>query len=86
MKIKNFILDYIRNKQLNWYGQVQRMEQERFPIRRLEWCPPGRRRKGRSRNAGGYSGNKREGDWRLGMGRQRGVGERKLIYLRHRKM
>ena len=45
-------LDYnIRYKQLNWYGHVQRMDQERLPRRILEWCPPGRRRKGRPRNS-----------------------------------
>jgi hypothetical protein len=27
------------------------MDQERLPRRVLEWCPPGRRRKGRSRNS-----------------------------------
>ena len=35
--IKNFVLDYIRYKQLNWYGHVQRMDQERLPRRLLEW-------------------------------------------------
>jgi len=48
--IKNSVLDYIRYKQLNWYGHVQRMDQERLRIRILEWCPPGRRRKGRPQN------------------------------------
>ena len=33
------------------YGHVQRMHQERLPKRILEWCPPGRRRKGRPRNS-----------------------------------
>ena len=36
MNIKNFVLDYIRNKQLNWYGHVQRMDKERLPGRILE--------------------------------------------------
>ena len=48
------LLDYIIDticKQLNWCGHVQRMDQERLPRRILEWCPPGRRRKGRSRNS-----------------------------------
>ena len=31
MYIKNYILDYIRYKQLNWYGHVQRMNEERLP-------------------------------------------------------
>ena len=42
MSIKNYVLDYIRYKQLNWYGHVQRMDQERLPRIILEWCPPGR--------------------------------------------
>ena len=49
MNIKDSVLDYIRYKQLNWYGHVQRME--RLPRSILEWCPPGRRRKGRPRNS-----------------------------------
>ena len=49
--IKNSVLDYIRYKQLNWYGRVKRVDQERLPRRILEWCPPGRRRKGRPRNS-----------------------------------
>jgi hypothetical protein len=51
MNIKNSILDYIRYKQLNWYGYVQRMNEERLPQKIVEWCPPGRRREGRSRNS-----------------------------------
>ena len=49
--IKNSVLDYIRYKQLNWYDHVHRMDQERLPRRILEWCPPGRRRKGSPRNS-----------------------------------
>ena len=44
MNIKNSVLDYIRYKQLTWYGHVQTMNQERLPRRILEWCPPRRRR------------------------------------------
>ena len=33
---QNIFLDYIRYKQLNWYGQVQRMGQGRLPRRMLE--------------------------------------------------
>ena len=46
MNIKNSVLDYIKQKQLNWYGHVLRMDEER--------CPPGRRRRrrrGKSRNS-----------------------------------
>ena len=47
MNIKNSVLDYKRYKQLNLYGHVQRMDEERQPRTILEWCPSGRRRKGR---------------------------------------
>ena len=30
---------------------MRRMNQERLPRRILEWCPPGRRKKGRRRNS-----------------------------------
>ena len=30
MNIKNSVFDYIRYKQLNWYGHVQRMKEEKF--------------------------------------------------------
>ena len=46
------VLDYIKYKQLNWYGHVQRMDEERQPRKILESCPHGRRRrKGRPRNS-----------------------------------
>jgi hypothetical protein len=51
INIKNSVLDYMRYKQLNWCGHVQRMDQERLPRKNLEWCPPGRLRKGRPRNS-----------------------------------
>ena len=44
MNIKNSVLDYIKYKQLNWYGYV-------LPRRILEWCPPGRQRKEKPRNS-----------------------------------
>ena len=49
----NLLIKHITsyNKQLNCYGHVQRMNQERLPRRILEWCPPGRRRKGRPRDS-----------------------------------
>ena len=48
----NWMSDYIRYKQLNWYGHVQRMNEGRLPLKILEWCPSERRRrrKGSPRN------------------------------------
>ena len=51
MNINNSVLDYIRYKQLNWYGHVQKMDEKSFSRRILEQCPPGIRRKGRRRNS-----------------------------------
>ena len=51
MNIKNSVLDYVRYKQFNWYGHVQRMDEERLPRKCLVWCPPGKTRKGRPRNS-----------------------------------
>ena len=49
--IKNSVLDYIRYKQLNWYGHIQRIDKQRILRNILKWCPPGRRRRGRPRNS-----------------------------------
>ena len=51
MNIKNSILDYIRSKELNWYGYVQRMEEERPSWKILECSPPVRRGRGKPRNS-----------------------------------
>ena len=64
------------------------MDQERLPRRILEWCPPVRRRKGRPRNSWmlEVTTGKREreiGDLEWSTERD---GERKLIYLRQRKL
>ena len=48
--IKNPVTDYIRYKQLNWYGHARRMKNATSKYK-LEWCPLGRRRKGRPRNS-----------------------------------
>ena len=50
INIKNSVLGYMRYEQLNWYGHVQRMNEEGLHRKILEWCPPGRQRKGRPRN------------------------------------
>ena len=35
--LSNLVLDYIRYKQLNRYGHVQRMDEERLPRKILEY-------------------------------------------------
>ena len=50
MNVKNSVIDYVKYKQLNWYGHIRRMPEERIPRRVWEWCPPGSRGRGRPRN------------------------------------
>ena len=46
MIVVRFLLDYIKTKQLQWYGHVQRMEEGRLPKEVMKWSPPGRRKRG----------------------------------------
>ena len=66
MDNKNSVLDYIRYKQLNWYGHVQRMEEERLP-----W----KTKKGKTSKFvdADYNRNEGEGNQQLGVGWQRRV-------------
>ena len=66
INIKNLVLDYIRYKQLDWYGHVQRMNEGRLPRKMLETYPP-RRRKGRPQNS-----------WMQGM-REKGINNMERI-------
>jgi len=45
------IMDTINMKRLIWYGHVQRMPDERWPKRMLDWVPNRRRKRGRPRRA-----------------------------------
>ena len=47
MGVKNSILDYVQHKQLQWYGHVKRMSEERIPKKVMEWLPPERLKRGR---------------------------------------
>jgi hypothetical protein len=49
MKVTNSLLVDIKTKQRQWYGHVQRMEEERLPTEVMKWRPPGRRKRGRSK-------------------------------------
>ena len=72
INIKNSVLDIRYKIQTDWYGHVQRMDQERLPRRILKWYPPGRRRKGRPRNSWMQEIKK-------GM-RERGIGDLKWVH------
>ena len=43
------ILDIVEKNKLRWYGHVQRMEENRYPKKALNWTPHGRRPVGRPR-------------------------------------
>ena len=47
MNITRSLLEDIKNQQLKWYGNVQRMEEGRLPKEVMKWSPPGRRKRGR---------------------------------------
>lgn len=84
MKVDRTIMDDIKNKQLIWFGHVQRMPETRLPKQALQWKPGGRRKQGRPRRSwqGGINEELRERgleedlwndreEWRLGIGRRR---------------
>ena len=43
MKVARSLLDDINTKQLQLYGHVQRMEEEKLPKDVMKWRPPGRK-------------------------------------------
>ena len=47
MIVTRSLLADIKNKQLQWYGHVQRMEEGRLTKEVMKWRPPGRRKRGR---------------------------------------
>jgi len=47
MNVARSLLDDIKTKQLQWYGQIQRMEEGRLPKEVMKWSPLGRRKRGR---------------------------------------
>jgi hypothetical protein len=49
VKGKTDIIDIIEKKELQWYGHVKRMPEERIPKLILEWLPEERRKRGRPR-------------------------------------
>jgi hypothetical protein len=47
MDLDKMIIDRVEERQLVWYGHLQRMSEERWPKKIWEWTPQGRRRSGR---------------------------------------
>lgn len=84
MGIEDAITQDIENKQLTWYGHVERMSNTRWPKRVLHWQPTGRRKRGRpkqewqktmhkcmsERNLTPEDCEDRRG-WKLGVGQRR---------------
>jgi hypothetical protein len=58
MDLDKTITDRVQEKQLVWYGHLQRMSEERWPKKIWEWTPQGRRRRGRPRK--NWSNNVKE--------------------------
>jgi hypothetical protein len=58
MDLDKTISDRVEEKQLVWYGHLQRMSEERWPKKIWEWTPHGRRRRGRPRRT--WSNNIKE--------------------------
>lgn len=47
MEIKSSITRNIENRELHWYEHVERMPEDRWPKKMMEWTPQGKRRQGR---------------------------------------
>jgi hypothetical protein len=82
MNAEESIIYRIKNKGLNWFGHVLRMEEERWPKQLNLWKPPGKRKRRpnkswreemmtamRSRGLNIEDAQDRR-LWRIGMGRQ----------------
>jgi hypothetical protein len=51
MNVIRSVLDDIKTKQLQWYGQVQRMEEGRVTKEVMKWSQSGRRKRDRPKFA-----------------------------------
>jgi hypothetical protein len=70
-KIESLITE-IEQKQLTWYGHVQRMAEERFPRVALSWMPEQKRARGRPKkklDGRSKEGHEREKPARRAVGR-----------------
>ena len=47
MNFNETIMQFVGNKQLQWFGHAKRMAEDRLPVRSLEWVPNGGKRRGR---------------------------------------
>ena len=49
VKGKQDMMDIVEKKRLQWYGHAKVMPEDRIPKLIMEWTPPERRKRGRSR-------------------------------------
>ena len=47
MNFNQTIMQFAGNKQLQWFGYVKRMDENRLPVRSLEWVPNVKKKRGR---------------------------------------
>jgi len=52
MNVTGSLLDDMKTKQFQWYGDVQRMEEGRLSKEVVKWLPPRRRKRGRPKLTG----------------------------------
>jgi len=84
MNVTRSLLEYIKTKQLKWYGHVQGMEEGRLPKNVMKWSPPWRRKRGRPKatwaeGTRGLLGGKGINGWRLEWQRQMEEGDRIIV-------
>ena len=51
MTVQNSIIDFIKNKQLKWYGRVNRMTEDRFPKKSIRMGSTWKKKKKKKRKA-----------------------------------
>jgi hypothetical protein len=51
MNAEERIIDRIKNKGLNWFGHVLRMDEERWPKQLYQWKPPEKRKRRRPKKS-----------------------------------
>ena len=87
MGIEGTIVNDIEQKQLIWYGHVQRMHNERIPKQVIHWIPPGKRKRGRPKKTwmegirrSMSEKNLTEDQWENRTGWKLGIGQRRRTF------
>ena len=87
MGIEGTIVNDIEQKQLIWYGHVQRMHNERIPKQVIHCIPPGKRKRGRPKKTwmegirrSMSEKNLTEDQWENRTGWKLGIGQRRRTF------